>query len=317
MHFRRVALATAASGLAALLLGTTPASASTPISLLVPQSAAFTVLHHSCGGIQQDAFGTQFDPASGYPDGDAYIWTTCSAGGKGGNSTTYSAWVSATWDFTGAMVTDAVLTAAPSVNPTLSVLDSHGNQLANQTNRAYLTLAAGYVPAPRIGGVSPSSAPQGSAITLTGTGFTGATAVMFGLNPAVSFTVSGDTSITAVAPAVRTGTVDVTVSGPGGTSAINPSDVFTYLRTPRIGGVSPNHGTADGGTKVTITGANFGGPTTVRFGGVVGRSKVVNGTTITAVSPAAIDSGITVDITVTSRYGTSTVTPADRFLYTN
>src|SRR5579871_1310978 len=125
MIFRRVALATAACGLAALLFGTGPAHASTPISLVVPQSNAFAVLGHSCGGIQENVFGSQFDPSTGYPDGDAYVWTTCSAGGRGGHSTTYSAWLSATWDFTGAMVTDAVLTVAPSTNPTLSVLDAH------------------------------------------------------------------------------------------------------------------------------------------------------------------------------------------------
>jgi uncharacterized protein (TIGR03437 family) len=59
---------------------------------------------------------------------------------------------------------------------------------------------------------------------LAGTGFTGATAVLFGATPATSFTVNSDTQITAVAPA-GLGTVPVTVVGPGGTSA---GVSFTY-----------------------------------------------------------------------------------------
>jgi hypothetical protein len=224
--------------------------------------------------------------------------------------------VSATWDFTGALVTDAVLSVAPSVNPTLSVFDTHGNQLYNQSNRAYLVLAPGFVPAPRVAGVSTTSAPQGSTITITGTGFSAATAVHFGTHPAVSFSASGDTSISAVAPAVAAGAVDITVTGPGGTSAVTPSDRFTFTHTPRVAGLSPNRGTADGGTIVTIRGANLVGTTRVSFGGLPAHFKVINGTTITAVSAPGPDSGITVDVTVTSPYGTSAISPADRFLYT-
>ena len=50
-------------------------------------------------------------------------------------------------------------------------------------------------------------------VTITGTGFTGATAVDFGTTAATSVTVVSDTSITADSPA-GTGTVDVTVTTP-------------------------------------------------------------------------------------------------------
>ena len=69
-------------------------------------------------------------------------------------------------------------------------------------------------------------------MTITGTGFTGATAVDFGTTPATSFTVVSDTSITADSPA-GTGTVDVTVTTPGGTSATSPADQFTYVTRRR------------------------------------------------------------------------------------
>jgi hypothetical protein len=67
-------------------------------------------------------------------------------------------------------------------------------------------------------------------VTLSGSGFTGASAVDFGSTPASSFTVNNDGSITAVDPA-GTGTVDVTVVGPFGTSATSAADQFTYAST--------------------------------------------------------------------------------------
>jgi hypothetical protein len=80
-------------------------------------------------------------------------------------------------------------------------------------------------------GISPSGGPAtgGTTVTITGAGFTGATAVDFGTTPASSFTVnSTGTQITALDPA-GTGTVDVTVVTPGGTSVTSPADKFTYV----------------------------------------------------------------------------------------
>ena len=69
--------------------------------------------------------------------------------------------------------------------------------------------------APTVTGISPTSGPAagGTLVTITGTGFTGATAVDFGTNPATDLTVVNDTTITADSPA-GTGTVDVTVDDP-------------------------------------------------------------------------------------------------------
>src|SRR5438477_591631 len=90
-----------------------PASGATT-SLLVPQSTAFAVLGHSCGGIQEQALATGFDGTSGYPIGDVYLQTRCGGSGRGGgyHTTTYSAWVGVTWDYTGAVVSSAVLATA-------------------------------------------------------------------------------------------------------------------------------------------------------------------------------------------------------------
>jgi hypothetical protein len=58
----------------------------------------------------------------------------------------------------------------------------------------------------------------GTNVVITGRSFTGATAVKFGPDPAVSFTVLDDTQITAVAPARAVGSVAVSVTTPDGTA---------------------------------------------------------------------------------------------------
>lgn len=108
-----------------------------------------------------------------------------------------------------------------------------------------------------VSGISPSSGSPngGKTVTITGSGFTGATAVNFGLIPAASFTVVSDTQITAVAPPGG-GMVDVTVTGASGTSALNSADRFTYTGTPVLDPLSPATGPV--GTTVTLTGSGFG-----------------------------------------------------------
>ncbi len=83
--------------------------------------------------------------------------------------------------------------------------------------------------APTVTSINPTSGPSagGTRVTVIGTNFTGATAVDFGGVPAASFSVYSGTKIYAYAPA-GSGTVDVTVTGPGGTSATSPADQYMY-----------------------------------------------------------------------------------------
>ena len=93
-----------------------------PAGLLLPQSIAFSYLGHSCGGIDEQVYATGFDPTNGYPTGDVYLSTTCNGSGRGGHSTTYSAWAGVTWDFGGYVVSSARLLSVPTVNPTFIAL---------------------------------------------------------------------------------------------------------------------------------------------------------------------------------------------------
>lgn len=172
---------------------------------------------------------------------------------------------------------------------------------------------------PTVTNVNPNFGPTtgGNTVTIFGTNFTGATAVKFGATSA-SFTVLSSTQIIATAPLHTTGTFDVTVTTPGGTSATSPADQYTYFILPPpipvVTNVNPNVGPTGGGTTVTITGFNFTGATSVKFGATNATSFTVNSSTsITAISPAGTG---TVDVTVTVPiFGTSQATPADHFTY--
>ncbi len=84
---------------------------------------------------------------------------------------------------------------------------------------------------PSITKVSPSTGPVGggSKVTITGTNLLGVTEVEFGTSLATGIKVTkGGTKITVTAPAGPAGTVDITTTRPGGTSAVIAADRYTY-----------------------------------------------------------------------------------------
>ena len=171
-----------------------------------------------------------------------------------------------------------------------------------------------YSDRPAVTGINPSSGPEagGTTVMITGSRFTGATDVRFGSTSVATLSVDSDTQITAVSPA-GSGTVDVTVTTPAGTSAHSSVDRYRYSDRPAVTGINPSSGPEAGGTTVMITGSRFTGATDVRFGSTsVATLSVDSDTQITAVSPAG--SG-TVDVTVTTPAGTSAHSSADRYRY--
>jgi hypothetical protein len=83
---------------------------------------------------------------------------------------------------------------------------------------------------PTVVSISPATGGTagGTLVTITGTGFTGATSVKFGGQAVTSFKVVSDTEITTDAPEGAVGMVDVTVTTPFGTTAVIAGDEFTY-----------------------------------------------------------------------------------------
>ena len=118
----------------------------------------------------------------------------------------------------------AVSPAAPAGTVDIVVVGTGGTSAVG--NADHFT----YAPRPAVSSVTPASGPAsgGTPVTITGSGFTGATIVRFGSVSAPSFTVNGAGSITALSPQHAEGSVDVTVTAPGGTSAIASSDPYTF-----------------------------------------------------------------------------------------
>lgn len=171
---------------------------------------------------------------------------------------------------------------------------------SNAVTFTYTTAAT-----PVVTAVAPSSGPTsgGTSVVITGTGFTGTTAVRFADAPAASFTVNSPTQITAVTPAASPGAAPITVTTPGGTSGVSSDAYFFYALPPTLTTANPVQGPTAGGVVVTLTGANLLNSSAVRFGSSNATAfTVVSSTQITATAPPGTGS---TQITVTTPGGSS------------
>ena len=225
---------------------------------------------------------TSFSPISGGTGQTVTItgtnFTGASAVSFGGTAATSFTVVSAT-----------SITAVVGAGATGSVSVTTSNGIASRAGFSFITAT----PAPAISSFTPTSGKTGQVVNITGTNFTGATAVSFGGTPATTFTVVSATSISATVGAGASGMVSVTTASGTGTLA-----GFTYLPPPTIASFSPI--SAGTGQTVTITGTNFTGASAVSFGGTAATSfTVVSATSITAV----VGAGATGSVSVTTSNG--------------
>lgn len=103
-----------------------------------------------------------------------------------------------------------------------------------------------------------------TAVTISGSGLTGATRVSLG-GKAMTFTRVSDTRLTFNAPAHAAAALPVIVVGPGGTSA---AKTFTYKSTlvPQLLAMSPNTGSTLGSTVTVLSGRYLTGASAVYAG---------------------------------------------------
>jgi Autotransporter beta-domain/Bacterial Ig-like domain (group 3)/IPT/TIG domain len=208
------------------------------------------------------------------------------------------------------VVTPAGTAGAADVIVTTSFGTSAPNPPAS--TYTYVTPTTPPAPAPTVTSVNPGSGPTTGAtpVTITGTNFTGATAVTFGGiavpgNPVVV----NSTTITVLTPPHAVGSVAVAVTTPGGTGTAG--NAYQYLvAAPTVTSVLANTGSINGGTVVTVSGTNFvQGGTTVSFGGVTvpaGNVVFQSSSTLLVTTPAHAVG--TVDVVATTTAGTGTGT---------
>jgi hypothetical protein len=158
-----------------------------------------------------------------------------------------------------------------------------------------------------ITGVSPAmgTSAGGTSVTITGSGFKQPLEVYFGARRA-NF-VSGTTTEMTVTTPVHypsdcnaNDSVDVKVvvfPGQVAEASVTAEHAYNYLfepLSPSITGIDPNHGTNNGGTRVTIYGSGFhcGGGVLVYFNQVAGRIISCAPDKIVVETPTAQDAGI-------------------------
>jgi hypothetical protein len=208
----------------------------------------------------------------------------------------------------------SLLVVAPPGEGRVDVALVYPNPKPNKTIGSFV-----YAPVVTALAQASGSSTGGDTVVVSGSGFTGATAVAFGDNAASALTVNSDAQITATSPA-GSGIVDVVVTTPAGTSVPSSATKFSYTApaggstaVPVVESVKPDIGKPEGGDPVTITGSGFAKATGVSFGASPASAlSNVSDTQIIATSPAG--NGI-VDVTVTTPAATSAVSAAAKFTY--
>ena len=142
-----------------------------------------------------------------------------------------------------------------------------------------------FLAVPTVTGVSPNSGPViGSTfVTITGTGFTPASTVMFGSKSGVSVAFVSSTSLTAFTPAQNDfGVVDVIVTTPGGSSTANPSDQINFF----FHSLAPTSGSG----QVSLLNTTFAAPLVATLADNAGNP--ISGVTVTF-TPSFLGAGVT------------------------
>lgn len=176
---------------------------------------------------------------------------------------------------------------------------------------------------PSLASVTPARGPLvgGNEVTLTGTGFSEGSSVIFGGSEVLSTTVESDTTILVTVPAgvEVERSQDVLIFGPAGFAELPAA--YTYNTEPTLEAVSRSFGALAGGTTLEVTGrfleANNPGTPTVTIGGVDATDvEVVDDSTIRFVTGAASADVVALpqDIVVATSNGSATLPEAFHFL---
>jgi glucose/arabinose dehydrogenase len=236
----------------------------------------------------------------------------------------------ATLSLGGAAATGVTLVSSTSIT---AVTPAHAagavNVMVTNTDAQSGTLSSGYTyntappsnPAPTVTSISPNSGTinGGTAATIRGTGFLAGATVKLGGTSATAVSVVNSTTIAATTPAHAAGATSVVVTNTD-TKSGTLNNGFTFTGppppnpAPTVISITPNSGTTNGGTAVTIAGTGFLAGATVKMGGTSATVlSVVNSALITATTPAHAAGAVDVVVTNTD---TKTGTLTSGYTYT-
>jgi hypothetical protein len=258
------------------------------ITVPVPTGATTGNVLVTVGGVVSNPYGfevgtaapniTSISPTSGAVSTSVTIKGTAFGSTQGSNTVTFNgvSSVPTSWSAT------QIKVPAPTGATSGSVVVTASGTVSNSVS--FTVPGTG----PSITSLSPSSAPLGASVTITGTNFDatqGTSTVKFN---GVAATATGwsPTSIVATVPSGATsGNVVVTVSG-------TASGGFSFSVAPNITNLSP--GTGAVGATVTISGASFGssqGTSTVTFNGTAATPTSWGSGSITVPVPSGATTG--------------------------
>ncbi|MFM8303255.1 MAG: IPT/TIG domain-containing protein [Actinomycetota bacterium] len=277
---------------------TVPSGASTgPVTVITPAGSTKSTSDFTIGTVVAAPTVSGLSPTSGSP---GTVVTVTGTNFTGITAVKFNGLAAASFAVTSTTKLTAVVPAGATTGK-VAVTNSAGT--ASSSGSFTVTSQA-----PAVTGFSPTSGPVGTTVTITGSNFAGATGVKFN-GVSATFSVSSATQIVATVPTGAT-TGKISVTTPSGTassassytvSATTSTTAGSGTALPTISKYTPSSGPV--GTKVTLTGTNFTGTTSVRIGTVAMAFTVVSATQITATVPSGSTTG---RLSVTNASGTAT-----------
>ena len=201
-------------------------------------------------------------------------------------------------------------TAASTAGPFEVVVSDAGGSSASGVQYTYVEP----LEPPTVESITPSAGTTGGGtpVTIKGTGFVLGATVTIGTE-LTNVEVVSETEITAVTVPWFAGAGEVVVKDINGTSTGGPNYTYEELQPPTVTRITPEAGSTEGGTKVTITGSGFDPGAEVDIGSEATNVDVVSGEEITATTAATPEGKD--EVVVRDAHGVSLDTPS--FTYVN
>ncbi len=167
---------------------------------------------------------------------------------------------------------------------------------------------------PTVVSVNPTSGAiaGGTAITISGSGFTSSSTVKVGGVAATGVSFVNSSTLIANTPAGAQGGADVTVTTVNGSGTLALG--FNYVGPPLLSRISPTSGPSTAGNTINLHGSSFTPGSQITIGGVAASNVQFIDTTRLAATVPAGTIGTNATVAVTSQFGTASMASAYSYL---